>query len=35
MNSGEIAFPGGHLNQGENDFQAVLREVKEEVGLDL
>ena len=30
-----MAFPGGHLDENENDFQASIREVKEEIGLDL
>ena len=32
---GQFAFPGGHLNEGENDFEASQRECMEEVGLDL
>ena len=33
--SGHVAFPGGHVEPGETDTEAVVREVKEEVGLDL
>lgn len=32
---GQIAFPGGKCELGENDFMAVKREVWEEVGFDL
>ena len=28
-------FPKGHIEEGENEFQTALREVKEEVGLDV
>jgi len=31
---GEISFPGGHLEPGEEPLQAALREAREEVGLD-
>jgi 8-oxo-dGTP pyrophosphatase MutT (NUDIX family) len=31
---GEISFPGGHLEPGEDAVQAALREAREEVGLD-
>lgn len=31
---GEISFPGGHLEPGEEPVQAALREAREEVGLD-
>ena len=30
-----VTFPGGHVEQGENEFQTALREVKEETGLDI
>lgn len=33
--AGEIAFPGGRLEPGEDDVQAALRETMEEVGLDV
>jgi bis(5'-nucleosidyl)-tetraphosphatase len=33
--SGYWSFPRGHLEAGENDEQAAIREVKEEVGLDI
>jgi 8-oxo-dGTP pyrophosphatase MutT (NUDIX family) len=33
--SGQVAFPGGHVESGETDVEAVSREVREEVGLDL
>lgn len=33
--SGHIAFPGGHINSGETLRQGLLREVREEVMLDL
>ncbi|KAJ4454852.1 hypothetical protein PAPYR_10361 [Paratrimastix pyriformis] len=33
--SGHVAFPGGHANSGETPFDACIREVFEEVGLDL
>ncbi len=31
---GEISFPGGHLERGEEPVAAALREAREEVGLD-
>ncbi|KAI8905516.1 NUDIX hydrolase domain-like protein [Gorgonomyces haynaldii] len=33
--SKHVAFPGGRANAGETDVQCCVREVKEEVGLDL
>ncbi|KAJ2956727.1 hypothetical protein NQZ79_g7467 [Umbelopsis isabellina] len=33
--SGDMAFPGGRNEEGENDLDTVVREVQEEVGLDL
>ena len=35
LHSGQIALPGGHVDGEESDFQAILREVREEVGLKL
>ena len=31
--SGDIAFPGGHVKEGETAVQGVLREIREEVSL--
>jgi len=31
---GTWTLPGGHINDGETDIKAVIREVKEETGLD-
>jgi len=33
--SGQVGFPGGHVESGETDAEAVVREVHEEVGLHL
>ena len=30
-----ITFPGGHVEHGESFYQSVIREVKEETGLDI
>ena len=35
FNSGQICLPGGHVDGDENDFEAVLREIKEETGMEL
>jgi 8-oxo-dGTP pyrophosphatase MutT (NUDIX family) len=32
--SGQVAFPGGHVEEGETDLQAVARECREEVGIE-
>ena len=33
--SGTVLPPGGHINPGEDPVQALLREVREEVGIDV
>jgi 8-oxo-dGTP pyrophosphatase MutT (NUDIX family) len=33
--AGQIAFPGGRLEEGEDDVTAALRETREEIGLDV
>lgn len=33
--SGDVAFPGGHVETGETDVEAAVRETMEEIGLDL
>lgn len=33
--SGHVCFPGGHQDKGETDVETAVREVREEVGLDL
>lgn len=35
LHSGEICFPGGKCDNNETDYEAVIREVKEEVDYDL
>ena len=35
LHSGEICFPGGKCDNDETDYEAVIREVKEEVDFDL
>jgi len=32
--NGNIGFPKGHMEEGENEFQTALREVKEETGIE-
>lgn len=32
---GGVTFPGGHIEKGESIVQSVIREVKEETGLDI
>lgn len=32
-NGGHWAYPKGHVEQGENEYQTALREIKEETGL--
>lgn len=31
---GKVALPGGHIEEGENPENAVIRELKEELGID-
>ena len=33
--NGDCGLPKGHLEQGENEHQAALREIREELGLDV
>ena len=35
INSGQIALPGGHVDNDENDFEAAIREAREEIGINL
>lgn len=35
IHSGQIAFPGGKVDKGENSKQAAIRETFEEIGIDL
>ena len=32
---GEVKLPGGGIDYGENDYEALVREVKEETALDV
>lgn len=34
MEAGKWGFPGGFLDQGENVYQAILRELREETGFE-
>ena len=34
-NSGELKLPGGGMDPGEDDYKALVREVKEETGYDV
>ena len=33
--SGYYALPAGHIDEGENQYDALVREAKEELGIDL
>jgi len=33
--SGQVAFPGGHVEDNESDLEAAIRECREEVGFNL
>lgn len=35
VHSGQLCFPGGHVDPGETELQAVIREIKEEINLDV
>lgn len=35
FNDGELELPGGHLEKGEDLFDAMIREIKEELDVDL
>lgn len=35
INSGHWSFPKGHVEQGENEMETALREVREETGIDI
>ena len=32
---GGVTFPGGHIEKGESIVESVIREIKEETGLDI
>ena len=32
---GEVKLPGGGIDSGEDEYKALVREVKEEIGLDI
>ena len=32
---GKIALPAGHIDEGENAYEAAIREAKEELGIDI
>lgn len=34
-NFGEVKLPGGGIDSGEDDYKALVREVKEETGYDV
>ncbi|EAR85201.1 NUDIX hydrolase (macronuclear) [Tetrahymena thermophila SB210] len=35
IHSGQLALPGGHVDEQETDFQSAVREVQEEIGMQL
>lgn len=35
LHSGEVCYPGGKVDKGESDLEGALREVREEVGLEI
>ena len=35
MNVGHWSFPKGHIEEGENEYQTAIREVKEETNIDI
>lgn len=35
INSGHWSFPKGHVEEGENEMETALREVREETGIDI
>ena len=34
-NAGHCAFPKGHVEEGETEFETAIRETKEETGIDV